>query len=804
MSILQDARYALRRFLAAPGFIAVAAATLALAIGATTAIYSIVDALLLRPLPYANPERLVEVNARTPTGRVSAYFDRDQLAALATRTDLFAGVAAFDYLSGTLPGSAEPRHDAGLAIGGAMMHILGVPPHLGRLIQPADARPGSPPIMVLSYAAWQDQFGADPQIVGRTIAFEGQSVEIVGVMPRSFNFVDGRRRFWVPLPEAREPGRPSQVIARIRADQTIEEARTRIRAATIMMASRDRGAVAATLDAQPLGSRRVNAPVRTAIYVLAGAVCLVLLIACANIANLLLVQNAGRDREVAVRAALGASRWRLLRQLFTEAALLTAIGGGLGLLVAQWAIDLLAAVTPEDMTFLSVHQIALDWRVLLFAATITAVTGILFGLLPALKSSRFVLFDALKAGARTATLGGRQERLRRGFVVMQLAASCVLLVGAGLLTRTFVHLLRVDPGFDAGRLAMVTLQLPQWKYPTGQDRRQFYDRLVERVKALPGVEGATLSAGAPPYAGGFSFGLTLEVEGRGVVLDDPALVFPNFSVAPDYFSVMGIPLKAGQTFASYASPGSEPVVVISEHLAARLWRGESPVGKRFRMGTGPTDRWYTVVAVAGDVYQLGYGDTSEQLAYYFPARRDVASQVQTIVVRTTGDPSSTVRLLREQIRGLDPGQPIWRLGTVEHEYAEFFAVPRFYMFLMTTFAAIGLTIACVGLYGVLAYSIAQRTREFGIRLALGASRADVLWSVLRTGALMTGIGLAIGAVGSLLVTRSLATLLVDIPPTDPITYAAVAMALMTIALAACWIPARRATRVDPVVALRSE
>ena len=720
MSILTDVRYALRRFQAAPGFVAVAGLTLALGIGATTAIYSVVDTLMLRPLPYPNPEGLVELNTRSAAGRGGYYFNREQLAALEARTDLFAGVAVFDYRSGTLASSREPALDAGLAVGGTLMPLLDVAPWLGRTIQPGDTKPGAAPVIVLSHAAWQEKFGGDPAIIGKAITLEGKLVEVVGVMPKSFAFADSRRSFWVPLTEGAFEGRVFQAMARVRPELSAAEALARIAAITVTRSGAN-GIETLKLESNPMGARRLNPPVRTALLVLAGAVSLVLLIACANIANLLLVQNAGRAREVAVRSALGASRARLLRQLFTEAALLAVIGGGLGLIVAQWAIELLAAMAPDSMTYFSTSAIALDRRVLLFAGVVTCLTGLVFSLLPAIKSSRTGVFDALKAGARSATQTGHQERLRRVFIVMQLAVSCLLLVGASLLTRTFVHMTRLDPGFAADRIAMTTLQLPTWKYRTGTERGVFYDTLVERIATLPGVAGAVRAGGLPPYGGNIDFNLVFEVEGKGVVLKDPSIELPNMAVPPNFFSVLGIPFKMGQTFADYAIPGAEPVAVISEHLAQRLWGSENPVGRRFRMGIGPKDPWYTVVGVVGGVYQFRYEKTTDQLAYYVPARRDVSGAVQSIVVRTNGDPSALVPRIREQIRALDPEQPIWRLGTVESQYSEFFALPRFYMFVMTTFAAIGLVIAGVGLYGVLAYAIAQRTRELGVRLALGAT-----------------------------------------------------------------------------------
>ncbi len=803
MSILTDVRYAVRRFQAAPGFVAVAALTLALGIGATTAIYSVVDTLMLRPLPYPNPQGLVELNTRSPAGRGGYYFNREQLAALEARTDLFSGAAVFDYRSGTFASNTEPSLEAGLALGGTLMELLGVAPWLGRPIQPGDTKPGAAPVIVLSHAAWQEKFGGDPAIIGRVIAFDGKPVEIVGVMPKSFVFGDSRRSFWVPLADEAFEGRVFQAMARVRPELSAAEARTRIAAITVTRQGAN-GVETLTVESQVMGARRLNQPVRSALLVLAGAVSLVLLIACANIANLLLVQNAGREREVAVRSALGATRARLLRQLFTEAALLALIGGALGLIVAQWAIELLAAMAPDTMTYFSTGGIALDRRVLLFAAAVTCLTGLVFSLLPAIKSSRIGVFDALKAGARSATHTVQQERLRRVFIVMQLAVSCMLLVGASLLTRTFVHMTRLDPGFAAERIATTTLQLPQWKYRTGIERGVFYDTLVERIAALPGVAGAVRAGGLPPNGGNFDFNLVFEVEGKGVVLNDPSIELPNMAVPPNYFEVLGIPIKKGQTFAGYAVPGAEPVVVISEDLAQRLWGNENPVGRRFRKSIGPKDPWYTVVGVAGGVYQFRYANTTEQLAYYVPARRDVAGAVQSIVVRTNGDPSAIVPRIREQIRALDPEQPIWRLGTVESQYSEFFALPRFYMFVMTTFAVIGLVIAGVGLYGVLAYAIAQRTRELGVRLALGATKSDVILMVLRQGATVTALGLIAGTAASMFVTRSLESMLVDVPRLDPISYVMVALVLPTIAAAACWIPARRATNVDPIVALRAE
>jgi putative ABC transport system permease protein len=483
--------------------------------------------------------------------------------------------------------------------------------------------------------------------------------------------------------------------------------------------------------------------------------------------------------------------------------LLALTGGVVGVALAYWGIELLAAFTPPALTFLNVNEIALERRVLGFAVILTALTAAGVGLVPALRGSRTVLHESLKAGTRAATAGPRQERVRRAFVVVQLAVSLVLLVGAGLLTRSFAHMTRIDPGFDARQLVTASLSLPRWKYPTAAAQQQFYADAVQRLRALAGVRSATLAGGAPPQGGGFSFGLQFDVEGRGIVLNDPDLILPFVEVQPEYFSVMGIPLRAGRTFSGEDTPTSPPSIVISEEMARQLWKGEPPVGRRIRMG--PERPWYTVVGVVGDVYQLEHARPRGMFAVYYAMSqsRGIAVQ-QTLIVRTAGEPEGMIGAIKRQIWSVDPDQAILEIATLESQYAEFFATPRFYAFLMTAFAAFGLIVSAVGLYGVLAYAMAQRTREFGIRMALGARSRDVLGMVLRSGGVLTAAGMALGAAGSVAITRALESLLVDVPRTDPVTYAAVIAVLSAAAMAATWFPARRATRVDPIVALRQE
>jgi len=810
-TFLTDLRHAGRRLAASPGFTLVATLTLALGIGATTAIYAVVDAIMLRPLPFADPDRLVEFRPGSgPAERAALRPVSNRSMPVAeflewqARTDVFEGAEPYETRSALLTGDGNPQTVIAAALGGRLMAMLGVAPARGRWLTEADAQTGRTQVVVLSDAFWRSRFGADPDIVGRSIQLDDKPYEIVGVMPPSFRFPYGQRQLWMPLvvsPAAARPG--LRVVARVRGDLTVAQAQVRVDviAARLEREKPVKGGWA--LELGPPIARHVNAPVRTALYVLAGAVALVLLIACANLANLLLVQGAHREREVAVRAALGASRGRLVRQLLTETALLALLGAMAGTLLARLAIGLLEAYTPSEMTFLTVNPIALDGRVVLFAAGLTMVTVLMFGTLPALKGSRALLHDALKNATRSATATPGQERLRRAFVVLQLAVSVMLLVGAGLLMRTFTHLSAVNPGFDVRGLAATRLSFPRWKYPTPAARAELVRAARERVEGIPGVAAVTLTQGLAPEATNIAFSLKFEVEGRGVVLDDPKLVVPFSSVGPDYFSVMGIPLVAGRPFTAHDRATAPRVAIVSEAMARQLWNGDNPVGQRFRLDVGPDDHWYTVAGVAGNVFQFEHARPRDQFAYYLPLAQ-TSDNGNVLVVRTSGDPRRLIPAIRAAVRSVDPDQPLADLATMTSLYRDFVDVPRFHAWVMTAFALVGVLIAAVGLYGVLAYAIAQRTREFGIRIALGARRADVLRLVLRSGAVVTVLGLATGAAGSVLVTRALGSMLVDVSRLDPVTYAIVIGLLMATALAACWIPARRATSLDPVVALRCE
>ena len=796
-SLSNDLRYAVRRLASARGLATTAILTLAVSIGAATSIYSVVDAILLRPLPFSDPASLLQV-WRVQEGHESPYLSLEAFEEWRRHDDVFAAAEPFRTRSVALLGSGEPHFLVAAEIGGGMMDLLGVPARIGRPLQPPDDT-GRRAVVVLSDALWRSRFAADPGVLGRQIRVDDRSFEVVGVMPPQFRFPRDLTQLWMPLSES-PASQPVNVLARLRQGVGTEQARDRL------------GAIAASLQqerptrngwqiaARPFQEQRANRSERYALYVLTGAVMVVLLIACANIANLLLVQGVAREREISVRAALGASRGRLARQLATETLVLALAGGALGIWLAMWAVDLLAAFTPRAFTFLSANTISLDGRVLLFAVTVTVLTAVVSGLTPALRNSRT---DLTRSGNRTATASGHQDYVRRVFVVAQLALSLMLLIGAGLLARTFIRLTALDPGFNPGNVVTVDLSLPRWKYGTRPAQQQFFEMAAERLRAVPGVTAVTIAGGKPPTAGGISFGLRFEIDGKGVVLDDPTLLLPTAEVHPEYFAVLGIPLVAGRTFSGEDRPGGPPAIIISREMANRLWQGENPVGQRLRLRA--EGRWHTVVGVVGDVYQLEYNSPRGMFAAYYPMSQSPGMTAQeTLIIRTAGDPDPLVPAIRQQIWSVDPDQPLLTVQTMDSLYAEFLGVPRFQAILMGGFAIMGLTIAAVGLYGLLAYATSLRTREFGIRMALGARPADVLAIVLRHGAGLVGAGLALGVAGSLVMTRTMESLLVDVPRTDPATYAAVACALGAVTLVACLVPARRATRVDPVTALRSE
>jgi putative ABC transport system permease protein len=808
-TFLMDVRYGVRRLAVNPGFTIAAVLTLALGIGANTAIYSVVDTLLLRPLPYRNPDTLVQLYREAGNGFKNPNLTYDDFMQWRQAAELFAQVEAFDSRSQTIRpldsrrslgagAHGEPEHITTAGLTGGMMEMLGAVPLLGRTLQPADAQPGRDGVAVISYALWQRQYGGRHDAIGESIQLDDRSYEIVGVMPSAFRFPYLNRQVWVPLvPAPPSPGVRTtryETLAQLNPGVTVTQAQERIRTVS---------ATATKMDLTPFMDRRVNRTVEQALYAFAAAVAVLLLIATANVANLLLVQSAAREREVALRASLGAGRGRLIRQFLTETALIAIAGGCAGVVVAMWSVDLLATTAPEGMRWVSEHEIAVDRRSLAVAGALTGISALLFGTLPAIKASRPALHDALKAGGRSASDGPGHGRLRGGFVVAQLALSLVLLVAAGLLTRTFIGLTRVDPGFQSDKLLAATITVPSYKYRTPEARREAMQQYADKLRGMPGIAGLTVTQGMPPDSGGIMFGLKFEIEGRGTVLEDPELVMPYTEVEPDYFRVLQLPLLRGRTFDDTDAAGSPKVIVINEYMARQLFGSIDIVGQRFR--TSARSPWYTVVGVAANVYQFDAAKPARMFNAYFPRsqRNDSFSQA-TIVMRTNGDPAAMIPAVKAQVWSVDPTQPFYHLDTVSGMYDEFFAEPRFYAAMMSIFGVIGVLVAAIGLYGVLSYAVAQRTREFGIRLALGATPGDILRLAIGHGGALTLVGIVLGCGASLLVAPSLASLLVDLAPLDPVTYVTVVAALGTAAAIATLVPAHRAVRTNPVTALRHE
>jgi putative ABC transport system permease protein len=797
-----DIALAFRRLVLQPAFTATAVLTMALGIGANTAVFSVIDAVLLRPMPFAEPGALVELPMVSRGGSYITSHQLDAVHEWRTQTDLFAAFEAYRPQPLVMVDGRDPVRIEASALTGGMMAMLGVAPAIGRLITDADAQPGRDPVVVISDALWRQRFARDRSIVGRRVRMDDGVYEVVGVMPASFRFPRATNQAWIALPlVAPPPGSGGFiVVARLAPNVTIDLALSRVQALAPAFAAWMPKGEGWSLLVRQFGESRANPGPRRALWIIAGAVALVLLIACANVANLLMARGAGRSHELAVRAAMGASRGRLIRELLAECALLSAVGGAAGIAVAYWGVGVLQQLTPSDLTFLAVSDIAVDGRGLAFSMAATLLAGVISGLVPAFRSTGREVIDPLRSAGRSATASPRQRRLGQLVVIAELALAVMLLTGASLLLRTFDHLTRIDPGFDTSNLIGITITLPESRYPNTAATTQFWTDLRDRAREVAGVDGVTIAPALPPNSGGFSFNLNIEAEGNPEIISDSTVVLPRATIRPEYFSVLRIPLLAGRTFTPEDGTVKPPPVIVNEALAGRLWPAGNAIGGRMRLDNDEPFR--EVVGIVGTVYQFDR-TRSDQMGIYDPAGQSFG-RFLTLTVRTAGDPAARVADLRAAIRAIDPSLPIYRIETATQAYATFHAAPRFYAVLLVVFAITGMALAAIGLYGVMAYATAQRMAEFGLRLALGAEPRDVLRLVMRQGLWIAAWGVAIGLAGAAAASGTLARLLVGVTPRDPGTFAAVALALAGVALAACWIPARRALRVDPVVALRRE
>lgn len=804
----QDLRYAARTLSKNPGFTLIVVATLALGIGLNTAVYSVVDAVLFRPLPFAAPDRLVEIwQQEAKSEHTYPGLRWETFQEWRNQSNLFAGVEAYSPRSFTLTGGKEPETVAAPAVTPGLFAMLGVNPQLGRPLNAQDAEMGNDHVVLIGDGFWKSHLGGSPDVLGKMLTLNDQRYTVVGVMPPKFKFPYGKFQLWVPLPltptdEQKRPRRFS-TVARLRGDTALPTVQAALTALGVQLDKERPDPQGWRTKLTRLDARRANPGPRRALLVLLGAVGFVLLLACANAANLLLARAANRQGEIAIRLALGAGRGRLIRQLLTESLLLALLAGTLGVILAWWGVDSLVKLVPDELTFLSVNEISLERRVLLFSLGITVLTGFVCGLLPAFKASRPDVQNALKGASGKATADRAQNRLRNALVVAEVALSLVLLIGAGLMMRSFLHLSHVPPGFEPKNLIAATLSLPSQRYQTLAQEEDFFNRLKTSLTAAAGIEFVTAAAGVPPQGGGISFDLAIEIEGRPPEPPDPNMILPFSHIDATYFQTLRIPLLQGRVFGAEDTLNAPPAMIINEKMARRYWPNANPVGQRIRFGK---DRpWKTIVGVAGDVNLGKPGDGFSDMEVYYPWSQETRRTFQrTLIVRTSTDASAMIPTVKSAIWALDKDQPIYQINLVENLLSDALAEPRFYLLLLSCFAGFTLLLVALGIYGVMAYAVTQRTHEMGIRMALGADQTQVLKLMLTQGMTLALIGVVIGAGAALALARLMTAFLFGVPATDPATFATIAVLLLAVALLACYLPAWRASKVDPLVALRCE
>jgi putative ABC transport system permease protein len=810
-TLWQDLRYGARMLMKNPGFSLIAALTLTLGIGANTAIFSVINGVLLKPLPYAGPERLVAVWEVRHDGRRGAV-SYPNFADWRAQNQVFERVAIYRDSAMALTGGGEPASLRAVITTPDLFPLLNARPQLGRGFLPEEEKAGSR-VVVLGHGAWRKYFGADPNLVGKQIKLNGRDFSVVGVMPAGFNFpVEAEQTdLWVSAAISSERDDPKEEsmneqrgahmyysIARLKPGVTLAAAQTDLE--TVM------GRLRAQYPDEVGGDHTAMRPYMTdlvgdverALLVLFAAVGAVLLIACANVASLLLARAIGRQREIAVRAALGASWGRIVRQLLTESLLLAAVGGTAGLLLATWGVDFLKTLSPADMP--RMQDVRLDGRVLVFTLLVSLLTGLVFGLIPALRAARADQNEALKEGGRGGE-GLRRNRLRSALVVAEVASAMTLLVGAGLLIKSFVRLQRVNLGFDPHQVLTLRVELPDARYREARQIINFNQEFLRRVERLPGVRSAAMVFKLP--LGGSDASTTFEVEGQPPDKSRPLSAGARIST-PGYFHTLGIPFVSGRDFGERDEEKSAPVVVINETLAERYFPNQNPIGKHIRPGISVEGDppWREIVGVVGAVRHSGPG--KEPRPEFFLPQMQMPFVTLTTVVRVAGDPLAIIGAARNEVRAMDRELPIDSVKTLDQYLTESVAQPRFNTLLLGLFAGLAMTLTAVGLYGVMAFSVTARTREIGVRVALGARGPDVLRLVVSQGMKLTLIGVAIGMVAALALTRLMAGLLFGVTPTDPATFALIALLLVGVAMLACYLPARRATKVDPMISLRCE
>jgi putative ABC transport system permease protein len=812
-NLIQDIRYGIRMLLKSPGVSIIATIALALGIGANTAIFSVVNAVLLRPLPFPNPDSLVAIfETDSQRGLMRGSYSYPNFFDLRDQNQTFERVGAYHSSDYVMTGNGDPARLQGAVVSSDLFPLLGVSPLLGRTFAAAEDKPSeSGRVVILSQDLFQKRFNSDPNLINQTITLDGTKFTVVGVMPRSFQFPIQNEpvELWTTIagdaigstPMTNQRGAHFlKLIGRLKPGVTQEQAQS------------DADVIAGRLEQQYPDTNThkgiglvpalhsVVGDVRPALLIMLGAVACVLLIACANVANLLLARATSRHKEMAIRAALGASKLRVIRQLLTESVLLSLFGGAIGLLLAVWWSDLLVALGKDDIP--RAVQVGLDWRVLTFTAFVSIFTGLVFGLVPAFHSSKTDLTESLKEGGRSGSASSRRNRMRSGLVVAELAIAVVLLVGAGLLIQSLLRLQHVRPGLQPDNVLTFNVSLPDVKYDS-EKQSQFYQQLRTRLQSIPGVQSA--SSVIPLPLSGDRFSISFQTDGRPVAKkDEPSAEF--FSIDVGYFKTMGIPIIKGRDFNDFDQHKSAPVIIVTEAFAKQYFPGEEPIGKRIRPGISTFDNeeapMREIVGVVGDVRNRGLNMESRP-AFYEPATQTPLPQM-TVVMKTSIDPHSLVSAATKEVATLDKDLPVFGVKTMNEYLASSVATPRFNTTLLSIFAGVAFVLTIIGLYGVMSYTVAQRTNEIGIRMALGAQTRDVVVMVVKQGFALVLLGLGIGLIGAFAATRVVASLLFGVTAKDPLTFAGAALVLGLIGLLACYLPARRATRVDPIDALRCE
>ncbi len=804
-SLLSDVRYAVRNLIKRPGFTAIAVITLALGVGANSAIFSTINALLIKPLPIPEQDRVIAIWDKAP----SRGIEHNEVAMAnyldwRTQNKSFEHLALERWWSTNITGGDTPERIQGFLVTANFLDVIGVKPIKGRNFSEEENQPGKDAVAIITFSLWQRRFGSDANIINKTITTNAITRTVIGVLPAGFNYPKGAE-VYAPMPMSPEViksrGNHSYyVIGRLKPGVSLQSAQADIDTITARLAAQyPETNVGLGATAYPIVADTVRM-YETALWVMMAAVGFVLLIACANVANLMLARASGRQKEIALRAALGASRWRIVRQLMVESLIIALVGGALGVLIAFWGIDLLRASNPGEAAKYAPgwDHLGINLPVLVFTLAISLLSGLLFGLAPAWQVSKPDLNDALKEGGRHSAGGPR--RLRSLLVVSEIALSLMLLIGAGLLFRSFLALLKTNPGFNPEGVLTMNVNLPFAKYKEDAQGAAFYSDLVQRVKKLPGVQSAAVVNYIP--LGGSNSSEHFLIDGTPEPPPGQETGGRYRVCTPDYFQTMGISILKGRGFTDQDKAGSKPVIIVNETLARRHWPNGDALGKRIRF-YGPLERapWMEIVGIVQDVkHELNLPFTAD---YYLPHAQDPWNAM-VLVARTTVEPGSVAGPIRQQVLAIDKDQPVFDVHTMHEVRAISVALYTFGFAMIGIFAAVALVLAAIGIYGVMAFAVTQRTQEIGIRMALGARALDVLKLIVKNGMLLTAIGILVGLAGAFAITRLMASLLFGVSPTDVVTFALVTAGLLLVALFACYIPARRATKVDPLVALRYE